>query len=270
MGNYINTTRRKLEEGQLALGMGLRQARTVDIADIAKTCDFDWLFIDMEHNSMSMDTAAQICSASLAVGVTPIVRVPGHESFHASRLLDTGALGVVVPHVSNAAEARRAVDNCRFPPYGKRSIPGGLPQISFQAKPLTEVIEHINKETLVVVMIETREGLDNVDEIAAVPGIDVLLVGTNDMAAELGVAGQLGHELVRNAVKRVCEASRKHRVFPGVGGVYDEALMKLYVEMGSRFILSGSDLAFMMHGARLRSKMLRDIHLKTAPLSPAV
>jgi 2-keto-3-deoxy-L-rhamnonate aldolase RhmA len=270
MGNFINATRRQLEKGELALGMGLRQARTVDIANIAKTCDFDWLFIDMEHNSMSMDSAAQICNAALSVGITPIVRVPGHESFHASRLLDCGALGIVVPHVNDAAEARRAVDNCRFPPHGKRSIPGGLPQVSFQTRPLTEVIEHINNETLVVVMIETRDGLDNLDEIAAVPGIDVLLVGTNDLAAELGVPGQLGHQLVRDAVRRVCAACKENGKFPGVGGVYDEPTMRQYIELGARFILSGSDLAFMMHGARVRSQMLRSIELKPLAASAAV
>jgi 2-keto-3-deoxy-L-rhamnonate aldolase RhmA len=270
MTNYINTARKKMENGELALGMGLRQARTVDIAHIAKTCDFDWLFIDMEHNSMSMDTAAQISAAALAVGITPIVRVPGHEAFHASRLLDTGAMGIVVPHVNNAAEAKRAVDNCRFPPHGKRSIPGGLPQLSFETKPLPEIIEHINRETLVVVMVETIEGLEKVDEIAAVPGVDVILIGTSDTAAELGVPGQMGHELVRKAVQRVCDACHKHGVIPGVGGVYDDALMKLYVDMGSRFILSGSDLAFLMQGARMRSKMLREIELTPAVPAAAI
>lgn len=266
MGNFFNAARERLEKGELALGMGLRQARTVDIANIAKTCGFDWLFIDMEHNSMSMDTAAQISNAALSVGITPIVRVPGHESFHASRLLDCGAMGIVVPHVNNAQEAKRAVGNCRFPPYGKRSIPGGLPQVSFQTRPLPEVIEHINSQTLVVVMIETLEGLQNLEEIAAVPGIDVILVGTNDLAAELGVPGQLGHPLVHDAVKRVCEASVDNGKFPGVGGVYDEPTMRKYIALGARFILSGSDLAFMMHGARVRSDMLRSIELK----SPAV
>jgi 2-keto-3-deoxy-L-rhamnonate aldolase RhmA len=270
MTNYINTARKKMENGELALGMGLRQARTVDIAHIAKTCDFDWLFIDMEHNSMSMDTAAQISAAALAVGITPIVRVPGHEAFHASRLLDTGAMGIVVPHVNNAAEAKRAVDNCRFPPHGKRSIPGGLPQLSFETKPLPAIIEHINRETLVVVMVETIEGLEKVDEIAAVPGVDVILIGTSDTAAELGVPGQMGHELVRNAVQRVCDACHKHGVIPGVGGVYDDALMKLYVDMGARFILSGSDLAFLMQGARMRSKMLREIELTPAVPAAAI
>jgi 2-keto-3-deoxy-L-rhamnonate aldolase RhmA len=270
MEHFFNTTRSRLEKGELALGMGLRQARTVDIANIAKTCDFDWLFIDMEHNSMSVDTAAQICNAALGAGITPLVRVPGHEQFHASRLLDGGALGIVVPHVNNAAEAQRAVDNCRFPPYGKRSIPGNLPQISFQPMPLPELIEHINNQTLLVVMIETREGVENLQQIAAVPGIDAILVGTNDLAAELGVPGQLGHALVRDTIQNVVAACAEHGLFAGVGGVYDEAVMKQYVELGARLILSGSDLGFLMHGARSRSQMLRSINLNTAPAPAAV
>ena len=91
MNAYPNHTKHQLAAGKLALGMGLRQARTCDIAAIAKTSGFDWLFIDMEHSSLDVDTAAQIANAALAVGITPIVRVPGKEHHHASRLLDAGA-----------------------------------------------------------------------------------------------------------------------------------------------------------------------------------
>src|SRR2546422_31009 len=88
---HPNLAKQRLKEGRLALGLGLRQARTVDIASAAATCGFDWLFIDMEHNAMSVDAAAQIAAAAPAMGVTPIVRVPGHEHYHATRLLDNGA-----------------------------------------------------------------------------------------------------------------------------------------------------------------------------------
>lgn len=256
-----NHALQKLQRGELALGMGLRQARTVDIAQIAQACDFDWLFIDMEHNSMSMDTAAQICAAALGIGVAPLIRVPAHESFHSTRLLDAGAQGVVVPHVNNAQEAQRVVDFCRFPPLGHRSIPGSLPQTRFAALPVPETVALINRETLVVVMIETVEGLRNVDEIAAVPGVDALLVGCTDMAAELGVTGQLGHVQVKDAIDKTAAACRAHGKFIGVGGVYEEALMREYVGKGARLILSGSDLAFLMTGARARSSMLRAIAL---------
>ncbi len=247
--------------GELALSTGLRQARTVDIAQIAKSCDFDWLFIDMEHNSMSIDTAAQISQAALAVGITPMIRVPAHEAFHSTRLLDTGAQGIVIPHVSTVEQARAVVDFCRFTPLGRRSIPGSLPQTHFMPLPVPETVSLINSETLVVAMIETIEGRDNVDAIAAVPGIDVLLVGCTDMAAELGVPGQLGHASLKAALDSVFAACKRHGKVAGVGGVYDEALMSEYIHKGARLILSGSDLAFLMAGAKSRSSVLRNIAL---------
>src|ERR671924_757319 len=107
MTTVANHALAQLRAGKLAIGLGLRQARTVDTAQIAKTCGFDWLFIDCEHNSMDPDTAAQVAAASLAVGITPLARVAGLEHWHASRLLDNGAQGIVVPHVDSASEAQR-------------------------------------------------------------------------------------------------------------------------------------------------------------------
>src|SRR3982750_3176630 len=106
---------RELRAGKLAIGLGVRNARTVDISQMAKTSGFDWLFIDCEHSSMDLDTAAQIAAGSLAVGITPVVRVAGLEHWHASRMLDNGAQGIAFPHVENQAEARMAASICRFP-----------------------------------------------------------------------------------------------------------------------------------------------------------
>jgi 2-keto-3-deoxy-L-rhamnonate aldolase RhmA len=135
--------------------------------------------------------------------------------------------------------------------------------------PVTETVSLINAETLVVAMIETLEGRDNVDAIAAVPGIDVLLVGCTDMAAELGVPGQLGHASLKDTLDTVFAACERHGKVGGVGGVYDDALMAEYIRKGARLILSGSDLAFLMAGARSRSSMLRSIslHEQTAPVA---
>src|SRR2546422_5246218 len=109
-----NLAKQRLKEGRLALGVGRRQARTVDIASAAAPCGCDWLFIDMEHNGMRVDAAAQIAAAAPAMGVTPIVRVPGHEHYHATRLLDNGAQGIVAPHVDDAAQARRIAEACLY------------------------------------------------------------------------------------------------------------------------------------------------------------
>jgi 2-keto-3-deoxy-L-rhamnonate aldolase RhmA len=257
----INRTKARLMAGELALGMGLRQARTVDIATVAGTCGFDWLFIDTEHNSMGIDTACQIAMAAIATGVTPIVRVPGHEHYHCARALDNGALGVVVPHVDTAEQARRIADFCRYPPVGHRSIAGNMPGLGFAALPVGEATRRMNEENLVVVMLETPQAIENADAIAAVPGIDVLLVGTNDLCAEMGIHGQFADPRVAGAYEKVIAACRRHGKHPGMGGVYDPQLMPKYVGMGMRFILAGNDLAFLMAAAKERAAMLRNVAL---------
>ena len=130
MSAVPNHALRQLRAGKLAIGLGVSQSRTVAIAQIAKTSGFDWMFIDCEHSSMDLDTAAQISTAALTVGVTPVVRVAGLEHWHASRILDNGAQGIVVPHVESRQEAQRVANSCRFLPsgalHGRRPRPGWL------------------------------------------------------------------------------------------------------------------------------------------------
>ncbi|MBI3937889.1 MAG: aldolase [Betaproteobacteria bacterium] len=261
MAPSVNRTKSRLQAGELALGIGLRQARTVDIATIAGACGFDWLFIDTEHNSMDVDTACQIAMAAVATGVTPIVRVPGHQHYHAARALDNGALGVVVPHVDTPEEAQRVADACKYPPIGHRSIAGAMPALAFESVPVGEATRRVNDATLVVVMLETPRAIGNAEAIAAIDGVDVLLVGTNDLCAEMGIHGQFADPRVPEAYAKVIAACRKHGKFPGMGGVYDPSLMEKYIGLGMRFILSGSDLAFLMAAARERATRLRAIRL---------
>ncbi len=256
-----NTAKNRLELGELALGIGLRQARTVDIGKIMKTCGYDWLFIDMEHNSMSIDTAAQISVAAQDAGVAPIVRVPGFQHFHASRALDGGAQGVVVPHVDTAEVAAEMVSNCKYPPVGHRSVTGRLPQVNFEAHPQDEVTRSVNNATLVVVMVETPTAVENVEAIAAVPGVDSVLVGTNDLCTEMGIPGAVGDARIQEIMERVVAACRAHGKHPGLGGVYEPPLMERYVRMGMRLILCGNDLTMMMAAAQERSARMRSISL---------
>src|SRR5919106_6920011 len=111
-----NAARERLDAGELGLGVILRQARTVDIAPIMRSCGYDWLFLDLEHNSMDLDTAVQIAVAALGAGIAPVARVPAGQLWLATRFLDGGGLGVVVPHVDTPEEARRIADALRYPP----------------------------------------------------------------------------------------------------------------------------------------------------------
>lgn len=256
-----NLAKERLEAGELAIGVGLRQARTVDIAKIMKTAGYDFLFIDLEHNSMSLDLAAQISVAAQDAGITPIVRVPGFEHFHATRALDAGAQGIVVPHVDTAEVAAQMVQNCRYPPLGRRSVTGALPQVDFRPVPLGEATAAIDAATLLVVMLESPEAVANVERIAAVPGIDVLLVGTNDLCMEMGIPGQLDHPEIGRAFERIVAACRANGKWAGLGGVYDPPLMQRYLAMGFRWVLTGSDLSFLLAGARERAAAVRAMPL---------
>ncbi|WP_316977093.1 HpcH/HpaI aldolase family protein [Shumkonia mesophila] len=256
-----NTTKKKLEAGQMAIAFSVVHWRMANVAGIAKECGYDWLFIDMEHNTMDVDAAVQISVAALPTGITPIVRVPAHEHFHATRVLDGGAQGVVVPHVNTVEQARQVVENCKYPPIGHRSLTAPMPQLGFRTMPVADAIEALNRNTLVVAMLETPQAVDNADVIAAVEGIDALLIGTNDLAAEMGIPGQFGHARVEAAYAAMIAATRKHGKFAGMGGVYDHALMEKFIRMGVRLLLGGGDVAFMMAAARTRSDFLKSLKL---------
>jgi 2-keto-3-deoxy-L-rhamnonate aldolase RhmA len=257
MSTVPNHALRQLRAGKLAIGMGVRQARTVDIAQIAKTAGFDWLFIDCEHSSIDLDTAAQISAASLAVGITPVVRVAGKEHWHASRVLDNGAQGIVVPHVDTADEARRIAAACRFPPLGHRSMGGGLQQLGFASLPVGEAARIVNEETLVVVMLESPLAIENCEAIAAVAGIDALLIGTNDLCLEMGIPGQFDDPRIAQAYRRTISACREHGKFAGMGGMYSAELLERHIGMGVQLVLSGSDFVLLMQAATARASLVR-------------
>ena len=252
-----NIAKERLVAGELSIGMGVKAVRGVEIARIMKTAGYDWLFIDLEHGPTSVETAYQISVAALDAGIAPIVRVPHGELALATRCLDGGALGIVIPHVDTADEARAMVEAFRYQPLGHRSIAGGYPQFGFAPTPAAQVTKEMNDATLVIAMIETPRAVENVDSIAAVPGIDVLLMGTNDLCMEMGMAGQLDNERLVAAIQAVLDACKRHGKWAGLGGIYGKELLKRYIDMGMQFILSGNDLPLLVAAATEQANFVR-------------
>jgi 2-keto-3-deoxy-L-rhamnonate aldolase RhmA len=256
-----NTAKRKMAEGDVALGFGVHHLRTSAVPLLAAATGHDWLFIDTEHGAFSVQEATQLCIAALSTGITPIVRVCAGALDEGTRALDNGALGIVVPHVDTAKHAKRIAEAFHYPPDGHRSW-GGPPAVYGYMPPSTvEAQRVVNAEILTVVMIESPEAVANAGEIAAVDGVDVLLIGTSDLTAELGVSGQLGHPKVADAYAKVGAACAKHGKTMGMGGVYDQEHATRYIGMGARFILSGADHSYIMAGASARTAFLREVKL---------
>lgn len=256
-----NTVRNRLQAGQLAVGMGLSRLRMVDTASIVKASGFDWLFIDMEHSSIDLDQAAQMCMAALPTGITPLVRVPSKLPHHMTKILDGGAMGVVIPHVDTPEQAREIVSACKYPPIGHRSLYGVLPQLEYASMPTEQALTTLNDLTFIVLMLESPQAIANADAIAAIDGVDALLIGTSDLTAESGVPGQIDHPIIKEAYAKTIAACHQHGKFPGMGGVYNNELLEEYIGMGMRLILAGSDVSFMMAAARGRTEFLNGLTL---------
>lgn len=253
-----NTVKEELARDELVVSMIVRLTRGVEIAAIAQTAGFDSLYIDLEHTSFTLDATGQICMAAQAMGITPLVRVSSLAPDMIARTLDAGALGIVAPHVDSAAQAQQVVRAAKFAPIGERSIPGAMPQLRFRTFPAAETMAAMNDATAVVIMMESREALAHVEAIAAVEGVDLLLVGTNDLCRSLGIAGQYDHPLVTDACARTLDACRRHGKHMGVGGLGSRPdLMQSLVRMGARYVSAGNDLSFLLAGCAAAVQRVR-------------
>jgi 4-hydroxy-2-oxoheptanedioate aldolase len=245
-----NPAKEKLSRGEPVFSMTVRLVRTVDIASIAYTAGFDSVYIDMEHSSFPLEAAGQICMACTHLGVTPLVRVPGVDPFFIARVMDAGAMGIVVPGVQSAEEARSAVRAVKHAPLGERSFAGSAPQLHYRSLPSAQTIRELDEASMVVAMVESRAGLDAADEIAAVDGVDIVLVGASDLSGELGVAGQVDHPQVHEAFLHVIKACRAHGKSVGIGGLGARPdLITQYLELGAGYISTGNDISFLSAAA---------------------
>jgi len=185
------------------------------------------------------------------------VRVPEGEMVLAARCLDGGALGVFVSHVETVEDAQAAVRALRFSPLGHRSAGGSYPQLGFRGGSAKDTLPAIDAATMIMATLETAKAVDNAAAIAAVPGIDVLTMGLNDLSVDMGIPGQLGHDRIAAAVARVADAARGAKKFGGFGGVYQPDLIKKYVGLGMRMVLCGNDVGLLMAAAQERADFVR-------------
>jgi 2-keto-3-deoxy-L-rhamnonate aldolase RhmA len=246
----VNEVIASIGKGGTALCLCVRMARTVDVAAIAAAAGFDALYVDMEHSPISANDAAAICMAAPGFGLTPFVRVPQDDVGLASRLLDGGAFGIIFPHVETAAQATMLAGACLFPPRGRRSAVGSTIHLGFEALSQKEVAECLDQLITTTAMIETERGVDNAESISAVDGVDMVMVGTADLSALIGVPGSLDSPEIRSACEHVAAACKKNGKIFAIGGVRnDPELAADYVAMGAQFIIAGMDADYFQQSA---------------------
>lgn len=245
----------RLRARQPVTALGVRASRTPDIVRQAAASGHDAIWVDLEHSTIGLDETSQICLTALELGLTPLVRVPEREYGVIGRLLDGGALGIIAPRIETAQQAADLVGACRFPPFGHRSAIASLPHLGWRRMPAEQLNQTLNRHTIVKVLIESPAGIENIEEIARVPGVDIVGIGTNDLSAELAVPGDFRHPRVRAAHEAALAACTRAGTLLMIGGIGDAARMAELVALGAApFLMTGTDSDILLAALEQRVK----------------
>lgn len=215
-------------------------------AELLSSVGFDWVCVDMQHGLIDYTDLVRMLPAISTGDVTPIVRVPWNQPYEIMKALDAGAYGVIVPMVNNREDAAAAVEACRYPPDGLRSF-GPIRAALYGGRGYA--VES-NQQIACIVMLETKEGLDNLEAIVTTPGVDGVYIGPSDLALALGLPanGDTDDPTHAAAVKRIEDCCREHGVAIGIHTSSPE-YSKRYVDRGFNFVTLGSDLGWMSRAA---------------------
>ncbi len=244
--SWENPVRRCLREGRPVVGITLT-VPSVEIAARAATLGFDFLWVEMEHSPISLETLRAMVLACRNLPAVPFARVPVNELWTAKRVLDMGVYGVIFPFTSTPELARQAAAACRYPPRGRRGSGPGLAMLSWPEP--SRYHDSADENVVVVAVIEERQAVENIEAIAAVEGIDVLFIGTSDLSFSLGLRGRQDDPAHAEAVARVLEAARRHGKVVG-RPARDAAEIARFLEQGFLFFQATTELNFMADGAR--------------------
>ncbi len=244
-----NPVKEKLKAGQCAVGTMVQGFISAETAPLLRQAGVEFVLIDTEHAPLGLEAVSMLCATSRMAGVTPIVRVPDSEYHLIARRLDAGAAGIMMPRVKTRADVQLIVQSAKYPPEGERGC-GIRPLLTDYeaAASLEEGMAWVNEQTLVCIQIETRESIDQIDDLLSVPGVDATIMGPNDLSIALGVPGDHRHPKMAKAIETMIEACRRHGVAPGIH-IRDMELLLGYKQQGMQLLACGTDVGFMLQAA---------------------
>ncbi len=237
-----NLLRQRIAEGRVAVGHMVMEFGTRGIAKILESAGIDFVLLDMEHGGLELEHLADLIAWLKATPIAPIVRVPGAHYHFIARVMDMGALGIMCPNVESAEQARALVDAVKYGPEGKRGLGLGTAHNDYVMPQPAEYLKHANANTTVICQIESLKGLENLEAIAAVPGVDILWVGHFDLTQSMGIVAQFQHPRFQEALRRVATVSRRNGKAAGIQPGSREQLAE-WSKAGYNVISWGSDIS---------------------------
>ena len=249
---WENPVRQSLQNGSPVVGVTI-STTSVEIAAQIADMGFDFLWIEMEHSPITLETARNIILATRGSRTMPFIRVPANELWTAKRVMDMGALGVIFPFVSSAEGAKRAADACKYPPLGLRGSGAGLATFRWPAP--GGYYDFADKNIMVITNIEEAAAVENIDAIADTPGIDVLFIGTSDLSFSLGLRGRQNEPVLQQAINKI--ASVAHRTGKAVGRpLVNASQYQEFVDAGFTFFQAQTEINLLAAGAEAYLKPL--------------
>jgi 2-dehydro-3-deoxyglucarate aldolase/4-hydroxy-2-oxoheptanedioate aldolase len=257
MADNKKELRERAMAGDLVRGALVFECFTPGIAQIMKLAGAEFVLYDMEHSGLGIETLKMLCATCRGIGVEPMVRVPRAEYQFIARALDVGVRGVMVPMVESRQQAEVIAQATRYPPQGRRGAAFGFAHDDYQSDSVLETMKAANARTLAIAQIETERGLAEVDEIAAVEGIDVLWVGHFDLTNFLGIPGEFSNPKYLDALKRIVAAARMNKKGLGFMPASPELAVQ-YRMLGFNMLGAGTDQAILTAGIKAILAPLQD------------
>lgn len=253
-----NPVKEKLRRGEPCFGSFGWEFLVPGLPQMVKACGAEFLLLDMEHNGANFDQIKAQAALCRGIGVVPMARVPANQYTYIARALDAGVMGIMAPMVGSAAEAELIVSCTKYPPVGRRGAAFGFGADDYEGGDVAEIIRVANERTLVICLIETVEGIENIDAIAAVPGVDVLWLGHFDLTNFMGIPAQFDHPRYVEAIDRMAAAAKKHGKVLGVMTAND-AWSRTYWAKGFRLFAAGVDVHLLQTALRGQMKALNEL-----------
>ena len=236
--------RKKFFNGKFSFGSWITFTSTAS-AEIMAKAGFNWLAIDMEHSPISIERAQELIQVIELSGTIPLVRLSSNDPVQIKRIMDAGAYGIIVPNVSSSEDVLAAIRATKYPPIG--SVGGGLARAQGYGASFEDYKSKINANSIVIVQIENKDAVDNIEDILTVRGLNGVIIGPYDLSGSYGVTGQLKHPKVRAAEKRVLEAAKKLKIPAGTHIVFPDAKeLRRRIELGYRLVAFGVDMIFLL------------------------
>jgi len=252
-----NKSKKLLDEGHAIVGTFVVEFRQPAVMQLLANAGFDFVLIDNEHGPFSTESIADLSRAAVWLGLTPIVRIPEISYAHIAQTMDVGAQGLMVPRITTASQVMDVVRMLSYPPHGERgnAMSRGLTQ--FRSGDVGSALGAIQSECLLVIQVETRQAVESIEEILAVPGVDAALVGPNDLSIAFGVPGQSDHPMVTSAIEKTITACERAGVTPAIHmPSLDNAAY--WAGKGMRMISTGSEAAFIQSTGSLAVAKIRN------------